>query len=418
MSEPTWELLGGGGVLGPAGIDYVGDWVAGTTYQPGQIVRYAGVDYIAVNPSIGQTPPLASPYPHAMVCLYDNELAADGAGWDVPNISSAFAHLRLVFYMRSAGASGVDYLALQFNGDTGANYDYQRHSSSGAAVTGTGNLAQTTIFGGYMPGANAAAGMFGISDILIPNYARTLGEKLVVTQNFYKEALTTAAMAMQNLGASWRNTAAINRIRAFLGSANFKAGSRLTIYGLLSQGQSPPVTTLSPGGIGTSFPVSPANGEVFTLVDSLTAPTYSWNFRYVASITDAYKWVFIGGSDVMLYASIGVWASIGASGTWGVLSPSLSFPTPRPGHYDVMTGAQAAGAAGGYIQIGLGHASGVQGVQLAATPPGSPGYHAYANASRVLSVPAGGYVAAWYWASATDAQFANRWLQVRPVRLS
>lgn len=56
MSEPNWELLGGGGVIGGP-VDYVGAWAAGTTYQPGQVVRYNGVDYIAVNPSIGQTPP-------------------------------------------------------------------------------------------------------------------------------------------------------------------------------------------------------------------------------------------------------------------------------------------------------------------------------------------------------------------------
>lgn len=60
MSEPTWELLGGGGVVGGP-IDYVGAWAAGTTYQPGQVVRYGGIDYLAVNPSLGQTPPPAIP---------------------------------------------------------------------------------------------------------------------------------------------------------------------------------------------------------------------------------------------------------------------------------------------------------------------------------------------------------------------
>lgn len=58
MSEPTWELLGGPGVIGGP-IDYIGAWAAGTQYQPGQVVRYGGVDYLAVNPSLGQTPPPA-----------------------------------------------------------------------------------------------------------------------------------------------------------------------------------------------------------------------------------------------------------------------------------------------------------------------------------------------------------------------
>ena len=60
MSEPYWELLG---QVIPVQIDYVGNWVAGTAYQPGQVVRYNGVDYLAVNPSTGQTPPALSTNP-------------------------------------------------------------------------------------------------------------------------------------------------------------------------------------------------------------------------------------------------------------------------------------------------------------------------------------------------------------------
>lgn len=56
MSEPSWELLGGGGVIGGP-VDYIGNWSAAVTYQPGQVVRYNGIDYLAVNPSINQVPP-------------------------------------------------------------------------------------------------------------------------------------------------------------------------------------------------------------------------------------------------------------------------------------------------------------------------------------------------------------------------
>ena len=41
-------------------------------------------------------------------------------------------------------------------------------------------------------------------------------------------------------------------------------------------------------------PGLPVDGQEFTLVDSLTAPTYSWRFRYMASMTDSYKWVLSG----------------------------------------------------------------------------------------------------------------------------
>jgi hypothetical protein len=38
-------------------IDYENAWVAGTAYQPGDVVIHNGIEYLAVNPSTGQTPP-------------------------------------------------------------------------------------------------------------------------------------------------------------------------------------------------------------------------------------------------------------------------------------------------------------------------------------------------------------------------
>lgn len=87
MSEPTWEVLGGGGVIGGP-IDYVGVWAAGTTYQPGQVVRHNGVDYLAVNPSIGQTPPVASPSPPTLPGI-GAKLQRDSIGaQSIPNITA------------------------------------------------------------------------------------------------------------------------------------------------------------------------------------------------------------------------------------------------------------------------------------------------------------------------------------------
>lgn len=55
MSEPNWVPLGG------QGVDYEGDWSAGAAYQAGDVVRFNGVEYLAVNPSTGQMPPDAVP---------------------------------------------------------------------------------------------------------------------------------------------------------------------------------------------------------------------------------------------------------------------------------------------------------------------------------------------------------------------
>jgi hypothetical protein len=50
-------------------------------------------------------------------------------------------------------------------------------------------------------------------------------------------------------------------------------------------------------GYGTALPGSPVDGDEYILVDSTTAPTYSWRFRYV-SAKASNKWIFIGGAPI------------------------------------------------------------------------------------------------------------------------
>jgi hypothetical protein len=82
-----------------------------------------------------------------------------------------------------------------------------------------------------------------------------------------------------------------------------------------------------PAGYGTTLPGSPFDKQEFILVDSLTAPTYAWRFRYVASISGAYKWVFIGGTPKM--AQVDVQQTSTLWGGWFDLStvgPLLTVP--------------------------------------------------------------------------------------------
>ena len=51
-------VVGAGG-----GVDYIGTWGAGTAYKKGDVVRYNGNDYMAVNDSTGVTPPAAASIP-------------------------------------------------------------------------------------------------------------------------------------------------------------------------------------------------------------------------------------------------------------------------------------------------------------------------------------------------------------------
>jgi hypothetical protein len=130
---------------------------------------------------------------------------------------------------------------------------------------------------------------------------------------------------------------AVDYVGGWVAGTTYKAGDVVRHNGIdylavnPSTGQTPPVAGAS--GIGLAFPDSPSDGQEFVLVDSLTVPTFSWRFRYTASITDAYKWIFIGGAPWHKTAS--VWASpVLVVGNYK-RNPSTSFTLPRTGFYSM-----------------------------------------------------------------------------------
>lgn len=85
--------------------------------------------------------------------------------------------------------------------------------------------------------------------------------------------------------------------------------------------------------IGTALPSNPVDGQEFTLVDSLSAPTYSWRLRYVAAKASN-KWVFVGGSPATV--SVTATESTTSSASYADLSTTgPSFTVPVAGDYVV-----------------------------------------------------------------------------------
>jgi Carbohydrate-binding module family 5/12 len=135
----------------------------------------------------------------------------------------------------------------------------------------------------------------------------------------------------------------IDYIGGWSAAVSYKAGDVVSYNGVdyiavnPSTGSTPPpATSLGAVGIGTSLPASPLDGQEYVLVDSLTAPTYSWRFRYVPGIADAYKWVYVGGSAIMNEqpaldtCAITTYTALGSAG------PSVALP--RAGIFEVALG--------------------------------------------------------------------------------
>lgn len=192
-------------------------------------------------------------------------------------ISSAYEDLEIRLFGRTTVAADDDaYVRLQFNGDTGANYDYVVENRFGTA----NGIAATFIQAATLTAANAPASVANINVIEIPSYKRTIFQKVLRSYLSHKGANSLAGIFQQTISAAWRNTAAINSIRMFLASDLFAEGTVAVLYGRLSD------PTAVPGGVGgwtlagiaspaaaanADFPDLGAYDEILVVARNLTA---------------------------------------------------------------------------------------------------------------------------------------------------
>lgn len=156
----------------------------------------------------------------------------------------------------------------------------------------------------------------------------------------------------------------VDYIGAWGAGTAYKKGDVVTYLGVDylavndSTGQLPGAAAGS-SSIGVALPASPVDGQRFTLVDSLTAPTYAWEFRYVAGIAGANKWIFIGGAPAYVTANGGSFTNT----AFQDFASNASFTVPRAGDYLVSFGAAIYGSTPAeiYVTIKKGAAAALQG---------------------------------------------------------
>lgn len=131
-------------------------------------------------------------------------------------------------------ASGQGML-MQFNADTGANYDYTFFQATGAAApAAAGPVAASTS--GRAGGCNvsgAAAGAYDYNHITITNAdGNNSMRKYWIYQMFQDSTDLTTGFTIEHGAGDWRNTAnAITSIKFFPSTGNF-VNTRIRLYGL------------------------------------------------------------------------------------------------------------------------------------------------------------------------------------------
>jgi len=157
-------------------------------------------------------------------------LSASTASISFAGIPSGYKHLQIRAMSRGNAATDQDNLLVQFNGDTGANYNsHYVYGTGSVAAAGAETGSQTTAIVGRVTGANLTSGVFGVSIVDILDYTNT---------NKYTTNRTLCGVDNNGSGivmlesSLWRNTAAVTSLSLTTGAGSFIQYSSFALYGV------------------------------------------------------------------------------------------------------------------------------------------------------------------------------------------
>lgn len=171
-------------------------------------------------------------------------------------------------------------------------------------------------------------------------------------------------------------------------------------------------------GYGTVLPAGPVDGQEYVLVDSLTAPTYQWRFRYNAGSASAYKWEFVGGAAK--WGTVDTSESTASTTAVDLATVGPAFTVPREGDYLCSWGSDASCDLSGHAMAAVLCKAGVE--QAVAAIVSQTAGSAYQwrvwREYRLDGVAAAAVLSVRYKASGGTGYFRRRDLSILPVRVA
>jgi len=166
-----------------------------------------------------------------LISLFDQTLGVAAASIDTGAAGVAGGHGCLIIEIlaRGTGAFTNENMDMQFNGDTGANYDWAVMLNSAGAIAAFNGAADTRMALTNIAAASATANDVGVFSVTVPGYDQTTFNKQLAAVGGVAQA---AGFSQGLCSGQWRSSAAITRVAIKPhSSAQFAAGSRMTIYG-------------------------------------------------------------------------------------------------------------------------------------------------------------------------------------------
>jgi len=157
--------------------------------------------------------------------------AATAASVTFAAISQAYRHL-MIFYVARCDTT-VQTLRLQFNADTGSNYDSETFVGAGNSATAGELIGAVSAFAGSVNQSTAAAGAMTCGNFFIPYYTQTTNGKNAVANYVEARAQSSGNIVAGARSGTWRTAnAAVTQILLLPSSGNFVQNSRFSLYGI------------------------------------------------------------------------------------------------------------------------------------------------------------------------------------------
>lgn len=164
-----------------------------------------------------------------VISVYSNVLSKDTQSIVIP-VPVHYRNLILIVHGQVNDAT-LNSLHIQFNGDTGSNYEWQYIQADGTTVSADDSTAyaKVSIFLGQF-GTSAADARPGMIVANIPNYASSVWKKVLFSNNYFSENNT-----LLTFGGIWKSTSPIERLRVFNpnSAVDMVAGSLISLLATL-----------------------------------------------------------------------------------------------------------------------------------------------------------------------------------------
>jgi hypothetical protein len=149
-----------------------------------------------------------------------------GASTSITSISGIYTNLFIIINDWYANAASYFIPQIQFNADTGANYDHGGFRyRGGSAINDVTGYSDSRF--AIMAVSNTAAN--NLTFITIPNYSSTDTNKQYITSGSYKT--NTGDLGIDSIVGRWKNDAAITSIQIKTDDGTWQAGT-IKIYGV------------------------------------------------------------------------------------------------------------------------------------------------------------------------------------------